>query len=466
MPQPPSVLSLTQRAARVLAGCPATYSKSPQRYPAGLAPEALVSGEGAYGWSPDGRRWLDTVAALGPILLGYGHRAVEKAVVRQLARGTSFSLMHPLEVEVAELLCDLIPGAECVRFARNGKDVTEAAARLARFVTGKRHVVYCGYHGGFSDYLITTDHPGGVLPHLVEFNHQIPWNDAEALRELFEAYRNDIAAILFEVPPEPPERTPEDTATTMRWYVDTAHQAGALAICDEVVTGLRYGLGGAQARYGVTADLATFSKALANGLPLAALTGPRDLLRHCASGATFMSTTFGGETTALAAAQAVLVTLRDTDALANLRTHGTRLLDGLRGLFYEYALPAEVWGNDARLAVRWEERDAGTKPDSATRRGAETPEAPDVPVSPCPRVAVSPSSAAQLRTLWLAEMARRGILMNTGVALPMTCYTATETQALLTAAEAVCALMRQALDGGGVAAALPCAVLGDVLRVR
>ncbi len=425
MPQPPSVPSLTHRAARVLAGRPATYSKSPQRYPAGLAPEALVRGAGAYVWSPDGRRWLDTVAALGPILLGYGHPAVDDAILEQLAHGTSFSLMHPIEVEVAELLCDLVPGAECCRFARNGKDVTEAAVRLARFVTGRRHVVFCGYAGGFSDYLITTDHPGGILAHLCQFNHQVAWNDIAALRDLVEVYRNDVAAILFEVPPEPPERTPEDTATTLRWYVDTAHQARALAVCDEIVTGLRYGLGGAQALYGVQADLA-----------LAALTGPRDLLQHCASGDVFVSTTFGGETTALAAARAVLVTLRDTDALATLRMHGTRLLEGLRGLFHEYALPAAVWGNYARIAVRWADAEDGH------------------------------GTAAALRTLWLAEMARRGILLNTGVILPMTCYTTIETQALLTAAEAVCALMRQALDGCGVAAALPCAVLGDVLRVR
>ena len=124
--------SLKYRAQRVLAGGPGTFSKSGTRYPEGLVPQALVLGEGAYVWGDDGRKYLDTVAALGPILLGHAHPIVNKAIRAQSSRGTSFSLMHPLEVEVAELLCDALPCAEMVRWCRNGTDATHMAIRVAR----------------------------------------------------------------------------------------------------------------------------------------------------------------------------------------------------------------------------------------------------------------------------------------------------------------------------------------------
>ena len=154
----------TDRAAHVLAGGPGTFSKHASRYPQGFAPEAITHGCGAYIVGTNGRRYLDTIAALGPILMGYQHPAVYQAIMEQLACGTSFSMLHPLEVIVAELLCDVLPCAEMVRFARNGTDVTNMAIRLARAVTGKRHAIFVGYHGGGSDsYGITTDKIAGIL---------------------------------------------------------------------------------------------------------------------------------------------------------------------------------------------------------------------------------------------------------------------------------------------------------------
>ena len=123
--------SLIDRANTVLAGGPGTFSKHWSRYPQGIGPEALVAGEGCYVTGSDGITYLDTVSALGPIILGYGHPAVTSAVIAEVQHGSSFSMMHPLEIEVAELLCDLIPCAEMVRFMRNGTDATSTAVRLA-----------------------------------------------------------------------------------------------------------------------------------------------------------------------------------------------------------------------------------------------------------------------------------------------------------------------------------------------
>ena len=424
--------TLTQRAASVLAGGPGTFSKAPSRYPQGLAPDALVRGEGCYVYDTDGRKWLDPVAALGPVLLGHAHPAVNAAIVAQLACGTSFSMLHPLEVEVAGLLCDVLPCAEMVRFARNGTDVTNMAVRLARAVTGKAHAIFVGYHGGGMDsYGITTDRTAGILPQLAPYNHQTTWGDLSTVpRHAFD----NLACIMAEVPSFPWGASDDGPRKTLEMYRDMAHAHGALFVLDEIVTWPRYSLHGAQEIYGVIPDLCMVSKAIANGLPLAALVGQRAYMEHLNSGKIFASYTFAGETTALAAAKAVIIVLRDTDALANLHQQGQRLGDGLLDLFYD-DLPAYLLGNSSRMAVRWQ----------------------DVP---------GVATALELRTLWLAEMARRGILWGIGVCFPMACWQDDDTQTILTAAKEVCNLIAHALATERVQEALPCTVVQDVLAVR
>ena len=425
--------NLLSRAQSVLAGGTGTFSKHSSRYPAGLAPDALVRGNGPYVWDTQGRRFLDTVAALGPILLGHGHFAVTEAIIHQLAHGTSFSMLHPLEVEVAELLCEVIPCAEMVRFARNGTDVTNATVRLARAITGHQHMLFMGYAGGGMDsYGITTDKAAGILPQLHPYNHQLAWGNVSTVPR--HAW-NDLAGIMIEVPPFPWGSPSQHDRQTLQAYHKVAHDCGALFILDEIVTWPRYGLAGAQGVYDITPDLCTVSKAIANGVPLAALVGQRQYMERLNQGDIFMSYTFAGETTALAAAKAVLTILRDTDALANLHKQGTRLGDGLQVLFHEYALPATLWGNYARLSVRWQ----------------------DVP---------GVATNQELRTLWLAEMARRGVLWGIGVCFVMACWTERETTMCLEVARDVCALMASAIWDGHVQEVLPCPVIGDVLAVR
>jgi glutamate-1-semialdehyde 2,1-aminomutase len=448
--------TILQRAARVLAGGPGTFSKHWSRSPLPFAPDAIVSGKGCYVLGSNGRTYLDTVSSLGANLLGYGHPAVEDAILDQLAAGTSFSCLHPLEVDVAEVLCAVLPCAEMVRFARNGTDVTSMAVRLARAITGHQHAIFVGYPGGGMDsYAITTDRPAGVLSQLIPYNHQTIWDDLSGVpRHAFD----DLAIIMAEVPSLPWDAGNEAVFKTLTRYKHVAHAHGALFVLDEIVTFPRYALGGAQTTYGVTPDLCTVSKALANGLPLAALCGRRQHMERLDRGDVFASSTFAGETTALAAARAVITTLRTTDALACLHHQGAVLGAGLLRLLGHYALPASLLGNAARLAVRWHDV-------TAPRTG--TGWSPDNPMGVVidgarPLLA----TALELRTLWLAEMARRGILWGIGVCFPQCCWTDGETQKILTAAEDVCALMAQALATGRVQEALPCAVIQDVLAVR
>ena len=431
----PQTDALWQRAKRVLAGGPATLSKHPTRFPHGLAPTFLERGDGAYVWDIDGNRYLDTISALGPIILGHNHPAVTEAVWTQAERLTSASLPTRLEVEVAERLCGLIPGAEQARLASNGKDVTEAAVKVARHITGKRHAIYIGYHGGFGDYLATTDKNGGVLAVLSPYNHQLTWGAWDDLAILLQQCRNDVACIMFEVPPEPWGLAEETTHDTMQYYCDAAHEQGGLAIIDEVVTGFRYGLGGAQQLYGVQADLATFSKGMANGYKLSALIGPRALMQAFDGGKVFLSTTFGGEATALAACLATLDVLEHTPALRRLQEQGQAIGDRLAQAIVDLGSPCKLRGNYARMVLDWQ---------------------------PVHEIA----TADELRTLWLQELLRHGVLASVPL-FPMCCYDTTITEALRSATEEALLRINEVVDGRvSIGQALECEVITDVFQQR
>lgn len=384
--------TLRQRAERVLAGGPATLSKHYSRFPqAQDAPEFLVRGEGANVWDIDGRGYLDTIAGLGPVLLGHNHPGVTEAVWAQSECLATSSLSTALEVEAAERLIEMIPGAEQVRFASNGADVTNAAVKVARYITGKKHAIFCGYHGMHDSYLSTTDKDGGLLPQLSTFNHQVRWRDMDQLGLLLGEIGDDLACFMVEVPPEPWGMAAWDTASILRRYKKSTHAHRGLFILDEIVTGLRYGLGGAQAYYGVTADMATMSKALGNGYPIAALMGPRALMRVFEGGHVFLSTTFGANPVSLAACKATLDVLRDTDALEQLRIHGQLIGDYIARAIARLNVPMHLRGNYARMVLDFHE-------------------------------APGRASAAELRTLWLQELLALGILASVPLFL-MTCYT-------------------------------------------
>jgi glutamate-1-semialdehyde aminotransferase len=419
-----------KRAEAVLAGGPATYSKSWTRYGPGTPP-LLVGGQGAEVWDLTGASWIDTVAALGAILLGAGHPAVQEAVHRQVDRGASFSLLHPLEVEVAELICELVPCAEQVRFVKNGGDATAMAVRLARAVTHRPYVLASGYHGQHSWYIASTDRPAGTLAAEQVYTRQLPWGETSRWQQALRQLQGQVAAVIVEVPPASwrHDQNASFLHSLRRW----TSEAGTVFILDEVVTGFRYRLGGAQAYYHVVPDLTCLGKGLANGYPLAAIAGPRALMRRFGQ-EVFCSSTAGGEAVSLAAAKATLLTLRDTEALAVLSAQGQALGQGLADLFTEDQLPVEILGNHARLLIQWQ----------------------DVP---------GVATAAALKTLWLQETARRGVLFG-GPTFPMTCYTAETVDTILAAAHEAAVVIRVALEHQAVTSALEGPVIEDVFGDR
>jgi glutamate-1-semialdehyde aminotransferase len=331
------------RARGLVPALTQTLAKGPGQHVRGVSPVYLQRGKGARVWDVDGNEYLDWQMAIGPLVLGYGDDEVDLAIRRQLESGITFSLVHPLEVEVAERIRDLVPGAEMVRFSKTGCDVTSAAVRLARAFTGRDRVLCCGYHGWHDWYVGTTSRAAGVPRATAELTSTFQYNDIDSLRD---ALDDEVACVILE-----PMTFEEPRGGFLAQVRRLCDERGALLVFDEMWTGFRVALGGAQARFDVRADLACFSKAVANGMPLSALTGRRDVM-NLLDRDVFFFTTFGGEALSLAAARATIDALVVRDVPGHLERQGTRLRDGVRAIASELGMPyVSVSGLPARTMV-------------------------------------------------------------------------------------------------------------------
>jgi len=317
------------RAAGLIPAGTQTLAKGPGQYVRGVAPKYLARGKGCHVWDVDGNEYIDYQMGIGPLALGYAWGPVDAAIRAQLEDGITFSLMHPLEVEVAELVRELVPGAEGVRYSKTGCDATTAAVRLARAFTGRDRVLCCGYHGWHDWYIAVTDRNAGIPQAVGALTATFGYND---LGSVLDAIDDQTACVILE--PVTFEEPRDGFLAELRRVCD---QYGALLIFDEMWTGFRLALGGAQERFAVRADLACFSKAIANGMPLSVLTGRRDVMALCDK-AVFFFTTFGGEALSLAAAKATIGELRAHDVPAQLERQGDKLKAGYNALAAELGM--------------------------------------------------------------------------------------------------------------------------------
>jgi len=282
-------------------------------------------------WDVDDNEYIDFRSALGPVILGYCFPAVNEAVRRQLDSGALFSYPHPLEVEVAERLVELIPCAEQVRFLKTGGEAMAATHRLARAFTGRDLIVSCGYHG----WLNTTSRKG--VPEAVRSLHcELPWGDAGPFAELLD--RKPVAAVSVACSYADIERG-HAFLPALR---ELTERCGALLILDEIVTGFRLHPAGAQGYFGVNPDLAVFAKGLSNGVPLSCYLGRRKVMETVEEAV--ISSTFGGDALGLAAARAVLDEYRRTDVVGALWERGRQLHEGFNGLCRALGVPAGFLG--------------------------------------------------------------------------------------------------------------------------
>ena len=333
----PRSLDLLARARRVVPGASQTLSKGPAMFVEGAYPVFLQRGRGCRVWDVDGHEYVDYILGLASITLGYAYPAVTEAVARQLAAGSIFSLPHPLEVEVSERLAELIPCAEMVRFLKTGSEADAAAVRVARAATGREVVLYCGYAGWHEWHAITTPRSKGIPKDMGRFVAPFSYNDLGSLERALEEHRGRVAAVIME-----PVLLDEPRPGFLAGVKAAAHRHGALLIFDEIVSGFRWAVGGAQEHFGVVPDLATFGKGMANGLPLAAVVGRRELMAEFED--IFVSSTFGGDTLALAACRATLDEYAREPVIARLWAMGRRFQDGFRALAARLGVPAECVG--------------------------------------------------------------------------------------------------------------------------
>lgn len=328
-------LKFLGRANKVIPGASQTFSKSYTQFSRGAAPLFLTRGKGAYVWDVDGNKYLDYQMALCPVILGYDYPEFTAAVKKQFKKGIVLSLPSPLETELAEKICSIIPSAEMVRFAKNGSDATSGAVRVARAYTNREMIVCCGYHGWQDWYVGTTTRGKGVPESTKKLTKTFKYNDIESLEKIFKDYPKKIAAVIME--PMGVEWPQNDFLAEVK---KLTHKNGALLIFDEIVTGFRLSLGGAQEYFGVIPDLSCFGKAIANGLPLSFVCGRKEIMKNFEE--IFFSFTFGGELVSITAALATIKILEEKPVLKYISKIGYQLQNSFNRIAKDLGLSAKV----------------------------------------------------------------------------------------------------------------------------
>lgn len=317
-----------------------TCSKAASLFPE--EPGVIVKGKGCRVWDADGREFIDFRNSLGPVTLGYCFPATDAAIRAQLASGIIFGHPHPLEGEVAEMLVEIIPCAEQARFLKTGGEAIAACIKIARAYTGRDHVIQIGYNGWINSLAasgrtlpgqIAEGVPLGVPAALSALHHACPWNDAPALERLCADYHGQIAAIVVAAD-YARMADGKDFYPALRRAAD---KHGAILIYDEIVTGFRVALAGVQEYFSVAPDLAVFAKGMANGMPISAYVGKRDLMSMLNEAV--VSSTYGGETLSLAAAKACINTYRKHGVVAHLWRMGEKMWTGSNALYAKHGLP-------------------------------------------------------------------------------------------------------------------------------
>ncbi len=321
---------LLKRELKVSPLAAQTFSKSYRYFCSGIAPSYMDRGEGCYIYDVDGNEFIDYMCALGPITVGYNEPSINEAVIRQVNKFASGSLQSELEVELAEKLCEIVPCAEKVRFVKNGGDATTAAVRLARAYTGRNFVLMSGYHGMHDWSIGASENNKGVPQAICELTKKFAYNDLEDLENNLKNY--DVAAVILE-----PVQSDGPKEGYLEEVKRLTHKYGAVLIFDEVVSGFRYALGGASEMFRVTPDLAAFGKGMGNGYPISAVAGRKDILDQIEHGV-FVSTTFGGDSVAMAAALATIKILERPGFYEHITRIGTIQRNGIRNLIDKYKL--------------------------------------------------------------------------------------------------------------------------------
>ncbi len=307
---------LRKKASQLIPGGAHTYSKGDDQFPQ-LSPHSIVSGKGSRIIDVDGNEFVDWGMGLTSVLLGHAYEPIIDAIKKELDNGVNFIRPSFIEAEIAEQICEQIPSAQMVKFAKNGSNATTSAVKLARAYTGKEIVLRCFDQPFFSidDWFIgNTDISSGVTQESKDKTKNFKYNDIDSLKDTISLYKdNGIACVIME-----PAATQEPNEGYLQAVRDICTKENIVLIFDEVVSGFRFHPKGAQYLYDVTPDLSTFGKTMANGYSISALVGKKEImelggLEHDKERVFLLSTTYGGETHHLRAAQKTIEILNNND---------------------------------------------------------------------------------------------------------------------------------------------------------
>ncbi len=351
-------LEYLERATKVTPGGAQTLSKMASRFPEGAYPVAASYGYGATLRDIDGNNYVDWICGLGAITLGYANPYVTSILEKEVNCGVTMSLPSSWEAEVAERLCQKIPCAEMVRFVNSGSEATEAAIRTARIATGRDMILTIknGYHGWYSWFQAVKDWHPGIPDHYGKMIDCFYYNDWKYFDErMFDA--DNIAAVIME-----PTLFEAPKDGWLQHIREECTRKGVLLIFDEVVCGGRWAYGGGQEYFGVTPDLATFGKGLANGLPIGILCGKRDYMRH----AELVSGTFGGNSLCLAAVNAVMDVYEKEEVIGTMWKRGKELQDVFNNEAQVWSVPAICNGYPCKPRIQFKFLDPNTNDQAMT----------------------------------------------------------------------------------------------------
>ena len=337
--------------------------------------------EGAYLHDVDGNRYIDYVGSWGPMIAGHAHPRVLEAVQHTMRNGLSFGVPNPLEVDMAEAITSIVPSCEMVRMVNSGTEATLSAIRLARGATGRNRIVKLEgcYHGHGDSFLVKAgsgvmtlglpNSPGVPSP-LADLTLTLPYNDFEAATKLFEEAGSDIAGLIIE-----PIVGNANCILPREGYLQHLRELctkhGALLIFDEVMTGFRVALGGAQQRYGITPDLSTFGKIIGGGMPVGAVGGPRERMSQVAPARPgYHAGTLSGNPVAMAAGLATLELVREPGFHERLEAATHRLCDGLEAAAREAGVPFHTTRAPGMFGLYFREGPVETFEDAKASDGA------------------------------------------------------------------------------------------------
>jgi glutamate-1-semialdehyde-2,1-aminomutase len=315
--------------------------RRPYNFVPGEYPIFIERGEGGKVWDSDGNEYIDLLCSYGPIILGHREKEIDDAVAEQTKKGFCFNLAQPQQNELAKVMRRLIPSAETSIFLKTGSDATTAAVRVARGYTDKKVILRCGYHGWHS---WCVESKGGIPEKLYEDVYGFTYNNVQELEELIKEHKDDLAAVIVTPVGHPlakPVVNPEPGF--LEACRDLAHSVGAVLIFDEIRSGFRVSIGGAQERYGVTPDLSVFGKAMGNGYPISALVGKREVMAVVES-KVFISSTFFPNSLEIVAALKTIEILEREDALTKLWARGEKFIGDISTIIEKVGIPAQMTG--------------------------------------------------------------------------------------------------------------------------